>query len=229
MTQNGPYGGEEHVILLHGMGMPSFMMGRSAQLLRREGYVVHNTGYPSFSKSIEDIAEDHLRPAIAAVPDTASKLHFVAHSLGSIVLRRYRALYDPPLPGRTVMLGPPNNGSEVADFFKSWDVFRWCFGPAGQSLGTTPEDMPVMLGPLNFETGVIAGEWHWMHFMTGPFMMKPNDGLVTVESTKIDGMKDHIVMPIDHSGMVFSTDVMKQAVHFLRTGAFVREVSAAAE
>jgi hypothetical protein len=49
---------------------------------------------------------------------------------------------------------------------------------------------------------------------------KPNDGSVVVEETQLDGMTDHIVLPVSHSGLLFSANAALQAIHFLRHGRF---------
>jgi len=212
----------EHVIILHGLGLYPWWMTRIVRTLNKEGYNVHNIGYPSRKKPIRELTEEYLKPAIDSIPKEATHIHFIVHSLGSILVRQYHALYTPPKLGRTVMLGPPNKGSKVADFLSNFGLFKCLFGPAGMELVSTEESVPAHLGPLNFEAGVIAGTNYFLHPLTGPFIPKPNDGLVCLESTKIEGMKDHITIRIDHSLMVLSPKVIKQSLHFLKEGSFYK-------
>jgi len=210
----------EHVIIIHGMGLYPFWMRRIERHLKKAGYHTHNIGYPSRKFPIPDLVENHIKPAIDAIPDDATALHFVTHSLGSILLRCYHEKYTIKKSGRTVMMGPPNQGSEVADALKNFKPYKWYFGAAGQALGTKETDIPPNLSAVKFELGIIAGRRHWMHLIAGMLAPRPNDGLVSVQSTKVKGMKDHIVLPIDHSMMTFYKPAIIHMLHFLKNGAF---------
>lgn len=211
-----------HVIVLHGLGLNKFWMMPLASALKKDGYTVHNLTYPSTRLPIEEIVETVLVPYIEKeIPKDATSLNFVTHSMGGILVRYYHKMHRPPFTGRTVMLGPPNNGSEVADLLKDLKIFKWYFGPAGGELVTdVANSTPINIGPLNFEAGIIAGTQHLFHLYFGQKLPKPNDGLVTVESTKVDGMSDHICMSVDHSMMVMYPKVIDQALCFLKTGQF---------
>jgi hypothetical protein len=50
-----------------------------------------------------------------------------------------------------------------------------------------------------------------------------NDGTVAVAETRLDGAKDHICMPVSHTNMLLSSDVVDQAVAFLKRGEFLRD------
>jgi len=119
-----------------------------------------------------------------------------------------------------VMMGTPNHGSEVADFLHDWPVFKQLFGYSGQNLGTHDTSLDK-LPPVNFECGVIAASSH-LQLPTGYVagIPKPNDGVVSVASTKVEGMKDHTVISAEHSQMVWSPKAWKLAVKFLETGIF---------
>lgn len=215
-------GKNKHVIVLHGLALDRLWMMGVARKLSSAGYTVHNISYPSRHKDFVAIVDDHIVPLIRALG--VEKVDFVAHSMGGILVRIYAEHYGTANIGRVVMLGTPNHGSEAADYLKDVALFKWYFGYAGQNLGTSDKDMPAHLGPVKFECGVIAGSCHWCHFPT-PFivgMPRPNDGIVAVESTKVEGMKDHIVLNVDHSLMVWSPEVWRQAVTFLETGSFQR-------
>ena len=121
------------------------------------------------------------------------------------------------------MLGTPNHGSPLADHLRSLWPYRRYFGPAGQELGTAPRDKPQNLPPASFDLGVIAGINHWLHFPTGFFMQRPNDSIVPLSSTKVEGMKDHLAFNVDHSLMVLDPRIMRQTRHFLEYGFFKKQ------
>jgi len=150
----------------------------------------------------------------------ATKIHFVTHSLGGILLR-YAQSQDPiPDLGRVVMLGPPNQGSEVIDKARSWPGMKSISGEAGMQLGTDEESIPSQLGPVDFELGIIAGTGTTNPFMSALMLPDEDDGKVTVARTKVEGMDDFKVVGTSHFAMMRSNSVMKATTRFLRTGSF---------
>lgn len=216
-----PAGAKKHVVVLHGIAVNKLFMTGISGYLKKQGYTVHSLSYPSRAKSWETLVDEHLAPAIQEIP--ASKVDFVVHSMGGLLVRVYAQRYGAKKIGRVVMIGTPNHGSEVADFLRSWPVYQWYFGEAGQTLGTSRDGIHAKLPPVNFECGVIAGDNDWFRFVRNalvPNFQTPNDGAVSVESTKVDGMKDHTVISGDHSQMVWMPKVWRQAASFLRNGKF---------
>ena len=133
---------QEAVILLHGIGLNKWSMISVKRILKRAGYVPIGITYPSTKLSLDNIAdwlsEKHLTPDFW---NKYSKVHFVTHSMGGLVARRYlnkfRATLNPHKIGRVVMLGTPNAGSEIADLMvKYFPPYKYFYGPAGQELAT---------------------------------------------------------------------------------------------
>ncbi|MBP6508268.1 MAG: alpha/beta fold hydrolase [Opitutaceae bacterium] len=213
----------EHVILLHGLCRTNASMTSMADALTRAGYIVHNLDYPSRTTFITQLADDTIGPALAAChTQGAEKIHFVTHSLGGILVRSYFSRHVPDaILGRVVMLGPPNQGSEVADHLGDWWLYKKINGPAGQELGTASDATPTRLGPANFSLGIIAGNRsiNWINSLILP---GPDDGKVTVEKTKLQEMQDHIVIPASHPFLMQNAEAIRQTGIFLRTGKFER-------
>ena len=59
-----------------------------------------------------------------------------------------------------------------------------------------------------------------INFLLSTQLPGPNDGKVTVERTKVEGMQDHLVLPVTHPFMMRNGDVIEQVKVFLATGAF---------
>lgn len=212
--------GPPRVILLHGLGRTGASMKRIELHLRRGGYEVFNITYPSRRLSVEQIADDFLPAAMARLPaGNPTQVHFVTHSLGGIVVRAYLAKHEVPQLGRVVMLAPPNQGSEVADFLRRFGVLRKIIGPAFQQLGTSDQDAPRKLGPVGFEVGVIAGN-RSLNPLFSALIRGPDDGKVSVASTQVAGMKDFVVLPLSHTWMMWRRATMEQIAHFLEHGCF---------
>jgi hypothetical protein len=50
-----------------------------------------------------------------------------------------------------------------------------------------------------------------------------NDGVVRLEETEAAGMRDRVVLPLSHSGMLASAHVAREVAAFLERGAFEHE------
>ena len=216
----------ECVVLLHGLNRSWRTMDRFAESLQQEGFSTANVDYPSSTEPIEVLAPMVVGEGLARCRQTgATRIHFVTHSLGGILLRYAQSQDAIPDLGRVVMLGPPNQGSEVIDKTRNWPGVQLITGVAGLQLGTDADSIPSQLGPADFELGIIAGTG-----TTNPFMsaMLPDadDGKVTVVRTQIEGMDDFKIVSNSHYGMMKSDDVIAHATRFLRTGSFLDTASA---
>lgn len=212
----------ETVILLHGLGRTWHSMVKMERALTDAGYRVQNVGYPSRTAPIQKLADDVIGKAVNdCQQEGAMKINFVTHSLGGILVRSYLARHSLPSLGRVVMLAPPNQGSEVVDKLRWLFLFTWITGPAGNELGTDTNSAPNELGPVNYPTGIIAGD-RSINWIGNRLISGRNDGLVVVERTKLAGMNDHIVIHASHPFIMRHCEAIRQTIQFLRTGAFNR-------
>src|SRR5665648_163724 len=201
------------VVLLHGLGRGAWSMNPLAKRLVQAGYRVFNLGYPRRADSIETIVTEVEQAINECGALNCNQVHFVTHSFGGLVLRAYLSKYNPDSIGRAVMLAPPNGGSEIVDRFGSWRLFRSLMVPLAARLGTGPEDLPAMLPQPACEFGVIAGS-HWINPIGPLCLPSPHDGTVSVFQTRLPGMKDHLVVPHNHTFIMDSQQVAFQVIHF---------------
>jgi len=211
---------DECVILLHGLWRSEQSMSRLEKTLADAGYRVQNIEYESTEKPVEVLAEEAVPAGLAGCND-AETIHFVTHSMGGILVRQYLVEHDIDRLGRVVMLGPPNQGSEVIDRYGDWPGFEWFSGPAGMQLGTGEGSLPRSLGPAHFDLGVIAG-YQTINPILSQSLPGPDDGKVSVEATRVEGMDDHLEMPVTHVFMMRDTAVIAQVLYFLENGRFQR-------
>jgi triacylglycerol esterase/lipase EstA (alpha/beta hydrolase family) len=195
-------------------------MQEMADDLAARGYHTVNIGYPSRTKPIEELVEGVARK-IPKSCKSAPKMNFVGHSMGGLITRAYIEKYKPRNLGRVVMLGTPNHGSEVADFLKNVGLYKTFFGPAGQELVTDQSAFGAMFGKVDYELGVIAGD-RSADPVSSYIIPGTDDGRVSVASTKLKGMKDHIVLHVMHMAMPKYDIVISQTAYFLKHGVFKR-------
>jgi len=209
------------VVLLHGLWRTELSMKPLQWYLADAGFLVSNPSYPSLSYPIEELATMAVEEGLAECRAQGSeRIHFVTHSLGGILVRQYLSRSNIAEMERVVMLGPPNQGSQVADYVSSLGILRPFTPEAVEQLGTGEQSIPLRLGPVNFELGVIAGTSG-----TGGVPGSPagaSDGTVAVVETLVPGMLDWIEMPVGHTFMMWSETVQRQVVYFLRFGKFDR-------
>jgi pimeloyl-ACP methyl ester carboxylesterase len=205
---------DEHVVLVHGLWMHGTLMQWMARRIARAGYTVHAYSYPSVRLNM---AENARRLAAYCQTLNARPLHLVGHSLGGLLIAR---MLDEPHRldvGRVVLLGAP-----FVDSFAARRLVRARIGCAavGASIGewlrgARPETL------ADYDIGVLAGSRGvGLGVMVAPDLPAPHDGTVSVAETHVPCARDRIVLPVTHTQMVISVQVVRQVCEFLRRGRF---------
>ncbi|HTT07481.1 MAG TPA: alpha/beta hydrolase [Gammaproteobacteria bacterium] len=209
----------EAVVLVHGLFMRGAIMLPLALQLELAGYETHLFSYPTRAKSPAENAVA-LRRFIHNI--ATWRMHVVAHSLGGLVLRHAAAQGLSGRFGRAVTLGTPHRASATARLLARF--------PAGRQLlnrslerGLLGDDLPPWPRPLSL--GSVAGMLPVGLGRLLPGLPQPNDGTVAVEETRLEGMTDHIVMPVSHTGLLLRPAVAAQVASFLRHGHFQHDAA----
>jgi Alpha/beta hydrolase family len=187
----------------------------------RRGYDVHAYSYPTMRLTLRENAERLGRYCKAL---TGGRLHFVGHSMGGLVALQAAALVPAACRGRIVLIGTP-----FADSFSGRCVQRLPGGRRvlGKCMGQWLADSCAVTAD-DCEVGVIAGSGGvGLGRVVAPGLPKPNDGVVAVSETIVPGMRDHVVLPVSHTAMLISQEVVRQACEFLERGKFARETASA--
>ncbi len=206
------------VVLLHGMGRSPRLFATMEPALREAGYETIALAYPSLTRDIAGHAR-HLTAVLDGLEDV-ERVSFVTHSLGGIVLRQAVAgdadWRDRIALGRAVMLAPPNRGSALAAALEDWALFNAIGGPTA---GQLADGSRFAAPPADFEIGVIAGG---RGDRTGfnPALEGDNDGIVTVDETRLDAARDFLVVPAIHTFIADAPETIAATLSFLETGRF---------
>lgn len=206
------------VFLLHGIGKGPMDMLAMEIGLRRRGFEVVNWGYNSVVLTIPEAADELAR---ALGPWEHHRVHFVVHSMGGIVVRAFLQRHKPANAGRLVMIGTPNHGAAMANMLGDLAVYRAALGPAGQQLRRGGGFIGELETPA-CEFAVIAGGTGQT---TGMLALLPgdNDGIVEVDSARLDGMADFLLLPYAHTLIQMMPRTVRETAHFLRHGRFAHE------
>jgi pimeloyl-ACP methyl ester carboxylesterase len=205
----------ETVVLVHGLWVHGLVMELMRRRVARCGYRALAYSYPSMRLTLAENAE---RLARYCRSITAPRLHFVGHSLGGLVILRTLERAPDLAPGRAVLLGSPVAGSLAAR--------RLARLPGGRAaLGrTAPEwhDAALATADTGRQIGVIAGRLPiGIGRVLAPDLPAPSDGVVSVAETRLPVAHHHVVLKVNHFGMLVSPAVARQICAFLRDGAFL--------
>lgn len=219
-------GPKECVVLLHGLCRTPASMAMVAHHLERAGYGVINIGYASTRKAIGAVAEEELAAVVSQCRRQGySRIHFVTHSMGAMVVRTFLQGRDLPEGSRVVMLAPPNQGSELVDWaHQNFPGLIRLAGPNVRQLGTQDHAELHQLQPIAPEVGIIIGDRSWNPYLSA-MLPGRDDGKVTVERAKLNEMCDFWVAPCNHTTILLNQQVRHQIVHFLQKGAFHRSLA----
>jgi hypothetical protein len=186
-----------------------------ARALRSGGFSTLSIPYPSARLPVAVLTK-LVRVEVEKISGDGP-VHFITHSLGGIVLRALLSEEVSWKTGRIVMLAPPNGGSEIVDWAAEHPLLKRVLGPAGGELGTRglPSRLPSL--PANLETAVIMGNRCSIPVFK-KLLAPENDGIVSAEKGRIDGLRGFSVIPADHTFIQMHPEAIRLSLHFLKTG-----------
>ncbi|OGA17148.1 MAG: hypothetical protein A3I63_05925 [Betaproteobacteria bacterium RIFCSPLOWO2_02_FULL_66_14] len=202
------------VILVHGLWAPALVMSPLAARLAAAGFRCRLFGYAGRGQSIESNAERLRRTLRDRRP-----AHLVGHSLGGLVV--LEALNSSPdVPARhTVLLGTPARGSVSGRRLAANRFGRWMLGRSellwrerAAARWERPEPLGVIAGTMPIGLGRAVSR-----------LPGPSDGVICVDETAVEGMRERITLPVSHSAMILSYRVAAQVAEFLRNGHFLHD------
>ncbi|MGI8602544.1 MAG: esterase/lipase family protein [Verrucomicrobiales bacterium] len=213
---NGPY-----LVLVHGLSWFRDSNKIATDFFCKAGYHVIAVQYDSRKIADASDAVAVLRRVVAQTcVDRTRLINFLGHSLGAIVIRQYLAETPPPRLGRVVLMGCPNQGTALANALPRLPALKRVFGGAAAQLGTHEGSLPNTLGPAPYRPGIIMGGRSMFPFLS-PFVPGRDDGVVGVESGRLKGMGDFLVLPTTHTYLPRCEVAIVEADSFFKTGKFL--------
>lgn len=216
----------EAVIFLHGLFRTRWSMSRIAtHVANQTGWQPIVLGYASTRGSVSDHAK-HLARVINHL-DGVKKLHFVAHSLGNLVIRYWlgNRAYQKAWAksqreqGRMVMLGPPNHRPALAQTLMPIDHHHIIAGETGVELNTAWDQLAPKLATPSFDFGILAGGKR-DDSGYNPLVPGDDDMIVGVDETRLAGANDFRVLEVIHATMMDEPVVQELTARFLEHGYF---------
>jgi len=217
------------VIVLHGLGEGRRSMLPLVTSLRKNiDATVLSFGYASTTTGIDDHGRA-LATVIKGLPAVDS-ISFVGHSMGNLVVRRWMGMAaedDLARVRRMVMLGPPNQGSELARMVAKIGVLTALSNGAARELVLDWHRISKDLAVPRCSFGIVAGgkgdDRGYSSFLAGD-----DDAVVRVEETRLPGADDFLILPVHHAAMMRNPVVQQATAAFLNTGRFPATAPAAA-
>ncbi len=201
-----------NLILVHGLWYGSWSLRALSRRLCRCGFKINHFAYPATSASLAAHAGSLYEFASTVESDD---LHFLGHSLGGLVILRMMSETPDLPPGRIVLLGSPLKGSIVTRRMRNLPGSDKLLGKVRTALEAGYTRLPK-----DRETGLIAGSIGvGLGFLMGG-TDGPGDGTISLREASIPGLQDRMVLPVSHTGLLFSGKVARYAANFLETGRF---------
>lgn len=204
------------VVLVPGLWMPGAAMVLLARLLARAGYAVRVFSYRGrtpLEANVERLAR-FAREAFGGRP-----AHFVGHSLGGVLVLEMLGRHAEVAAASAVLLGSPVRGCYAGRRLGRAGIGRWMLG-ASRSLWEERAGEHVLAWKRSAPLGVIAGTLPLGLGRVLGRLPGPNDGVVCVAETAVEGMTDQALLPLGHSSLIASRRVAELILRFLSSGRF---------
>ncbi len=203
----------EGIILIHGLASPDWLLEPMSRYFNKEGFDSRIIHYPSRRNDIAtnvDFIWNQIKPLI----ESNQKWHIVGHSLGAIIIQHILSKYKPRNIGQIILLAPPNHGSKVYSFLQSHLPISLYLARINH-LPLQFQEEPIAPNICkNYDCHLIAGQVSWTLF--GLFLGEPSDGILTVSSTKINGLKSIQIINQEHLFMLFSNETYQSILKILQ-------------
>jgi pimeloyl-ACP methyl ester carboxylesterase len=207
------------VLLVHGFFRNDKDMEVLKTYLGDYGQDVYSVNLPTTFQPLEKIYTSFKKQLLDIDTNIYTKIHFVGHSMGGLIIRYYLSKHKVPKLGRCVFIGTPNKGTRLADIGLKIPLLAQVLKPI-RALHSKALAIDLPQNNPTPDIGIIAGTNH--RLITGCFLKKPNDGRVEVAANKLDVslMKDFIALDYVHTKIHKEKITAELVYQFLEYGKF---------
>lgn len=241
---------QDFLVLLHGIYGKSSDMESIAQNFK-DNYRIINIQYPTTKETAEEISDLYIEPNIENIKEQIFsenfhkkignqyyeiaensnkinknfnqniKINFVAHSMGTGILRYY--LKENPLEnlGKVVFISPPSHGSHLADV-PFVDKLPSMLGKVVPQFSTKKDSFVNQLGEPDYNYMILIGN-KTNNLLYSMIIRGKDDGMVPLKTAKMKSDNFKIIENTTHTSILKDKRTMKEISEFFKSSDLNKE------
>jgi triacylglycerol lipase len=241
---------QDFLVLLHGIYGKSSDMESIAQNFK-DNYRIINIQYPTTKETAEEISDLYIEPNIENIKEQIFsenfhkkignqyyeiaensnkinknfnqniKINFVAHSMGTGILRYY--LKENPLEnlGKVVFISPPSHGSHLADV-PFVDKLPSMLGKVVPQFSTKKDSFVNQLGEPDYDYMILIGN-KTNNPLYSMIIRGKDDGMVPLKTAKMKSDNFKIIENTTHTSILKDKRTMKEISKFFKSSDLNKE------
>ena len=241
---------QDFLVLLHGIYGKSSDMESIAQNFK-DNYRIINIQYPTTKETAEEISDLYIEPNIENIKEQIFsenfhkkienqyyeidensnkinknfnqniKINFVAHSMGTGILRYY--LKENPLEnlGKVVFISPPSHGSHLADVLFV-DKLPSMLGKVVPQFSTKKDSFVNQLGEPDYDYMILIGN-KTNNPLYSMIIRGKDDGMVPLKTAKMKSDNFKIIENTTHTSILKDKRTMKEISEFFKSSDLNKE------
>ena len=241
---------QNFLVLLHGIYGKSSDMESIAQNFK-DNYRIINIQYPTTKETAEEISDLYIKPNIENIKEQIFsenfhkkignqyyeiaensnkinknlnqniKINFVAHSMGTGILRYY--LKENPLEnlGKVVFISPPSHGSHLADV-PFVDKLPSMLGKVVPQFSTKKDSFVNQLGEPDYDYMILIGN-KTNNPLYSMIIRGKDDGMVPLKTAKMKSDNFKIIENTTHTSILKDKRTMKEISEFFKSSVLNKE------
>ena len=241
---------QDFLVLLHGIYGKSSDMESIAQNFK-DNYRIINIQYPTTKETAEEISDLYIEPNIENIKEQIFsenfhkkienqyyeiaensnkinknfnqnvKINFVAHSMGTGILRYY--LKENPLEnlGKVVFISPPSHGSHLADV-PFVDKLPSMLGKVVPQFSTKKDSFVNQLGEPDYDYMILIGN-KTNNPLYSMIIRGKDDGMVPLKTAKMKSDNFKIIENTTHTSILKDKRIMKEISEFFKSSDLNKE------
>ena len=241
---------QDFLVLLHGIYGKSSDMESIAQNFK-DNYRIINIQYPTTKETAEEISDLYIEPNIENIKEQIFsenfhkkignqyyeiaensnkinknfnqniKINFVAHSMGTGILRYY--LKENPLEnlGKVIFISPPSHGSHLADV-PFVDKLPSMLGKVVPQFSTKKDSFVNQLGEPDYNYMILIGN-KTNNPLYSMIIRGEDDGMVPLKTAKMKSDNFKIIENTTHTSILKDKRTMKEISEFFKSSVLNKE------